>query len=286
MKKIKNMKILLILLMIFSITLVSCGKKDEKPSNKDDDKQEVTIYPIGLDITVDKKEFEINEKLSTNIIANVKYNDGTSKDVTDSIQIDSTKYNQAKDGTYEIIISYTEGNITAKSFFLAKVGTGKIEDSGQGNDKPDQSFGPGTYVLDALIDLENYSVSAPIVENTKFGGGFYTIKGSNAKRANASSFAIELGKAESSWIEFDITGTATVTVETSSTGETNSSVIGIYDSEDSLVENIEKITTVEGTTITTITYTLTTGTYRLLSQAKTSFSNRGVRVYKVTVVQA
>lgn len=286
MKKINNIKILLILLMIFSITLVSCGKKDEKPSKKDDDdNQEVSVYPIGLDITVDKKEFELNEEFTSNVNATAKYNDGTTKDVTTDLVIDSTKYDKSKDGTYEIIISYKEGNITTKSFFLATVGTGKIDDSTTGNDKQDQSFGPGTYVLDASIELENVQQGMTIAQNTKFGNGFFTLKGENAKRANASSFAIELGKAESSWIEFDITGTATLTVETSSTGSENSSVIGIFDSENSLVENIEKITTVEGTTITTITYTLTTGTYRLLSQAGTSFSNRGVRVYKVTVVQ-
>lgn len=287
MKKLNNIKILLILLMIFSITLIGCGKKDDTPSKKDDDNnQEVTVYPIGLDITVDKKEFKLNEEFSSNITASAKYNDGTTKDVTSSLEIDSSKYNKTKDGTYEIIISYKEGNITAKSFFFAKVGTGIIEDSGTDSDKTDQSFGPGTYILDAAIELENVQQGLPINPNTKFGNGFFTLKGDNAKRANASAFAIELGKAESSWIEFDITGTATVTVETSSTGSTNSSSIGIFDSENSLVENIEGKTTVDGTEIKTITYTLTTGTYRLLSQANTVNSNRGVRVYKITVVQA
>ncbi len=284
----KNKKITKIFLglVIVLLGLLVVGCKDKKKQNEHPKEEQSTVYPIGLDITVDKNEYAVNEEYTSNVTATAKYNDGTTKDVTSNITIDTSKFDKTKDGTYEIIVSYVEGKITAKSFFLAKVGTGKVNDDDQGGSGDEQVFGPGTYTLDAAIELETYMQSQAIPTDTKFAGGFYQMKGTTAKRANASAFAIELGKAESSWIEFEVTGTATVTVVCSSTGTVNSSAIAIFDSESSVINNNENITIVEGTDATTITYTLTTGNYRLLSQAGTAYSTRGVRVYKVTVTQA
>lgn len=284
----KNKKITKIFLglVIVLLGLLVVGCKDDKKKPEPAEPEEPTVYPIGLDIKVDKSEYAINEEYISNVTASAKYNDGTTKDVTSNITIDTSKFDKTKDGTYEIIVSYVEGKITAKSFFLAKVGTGKVEDDNPDVGDDTEIFGPGTYVLDAIIELENYMQSQAIPTDTKFGGGFYQMKGTGAKRANASAYAIELGKAESSWIEFEVTGTATVSIECSSTGSANSSAIAVFDSENSVVTNNENITIVEGTDVTIITYTLTTGTYRLLSQAGTVYSTRGVRVYKVTVTQA
>ena len=285
--KIKK-TILCIFMFILCFSLFSCKNNDDK---KDDDGGTPTPPPadilelIGLDISGYVSEYEIGEELNiSDLKAFAHYEDNTTKDVTEAIEIDTSKYNKEKDGTYEIIISYLENNVLAKSFFLATVGTGVNDDGNQGGND-EKVFGPGVYTLDMAVVLQDYVTDQPVYDNTSFVDGFYVLKGMNAKRANSSQFSLFLEKEETSWIEFDVNGTATVTIKVSSTGGTNTSVVAIYDSENSLVANNEGITDIYGTTETVITYTLTTGYYRLLSPAGMTNSTRGIRVYSIVVDQ-
>ena len=51
--------------------------------------------------------YALNQDIDTSIVkAFAHYSDNTTKDVTSSVQIDKSKYNKDKNGTYEIIISY------------------------------------------------------------------------------------------------------------------------------------------------------------------------------------
>lgn len=311
----KSYKILLIvsiiLVLITSVSLILIlGGKDNPPGGggggtppgpgPDDPNPPAPIVTlIGLDIYDEKETFiggqiinyELNEDIDTSFVkSTAQYSDGTRKDVTNSVVIDTSKYNKAADGTYEIIISYKEDNITAKSFFLAAVGTGQSSGGSNDGGEEEDVFGPGTYEFRADVDLQDVPQGGGIATGTKFVGGYFELAvpagGSGSfKRANSSTFAIELPKAETGWIEFEVTGTATVTIVVSSTGGSNDSSIAIYDEESALVANNEGITIVSGTTQTTLTYTLVSGTYRILSQAGTTNSNRGVRVYSVKVVQ-
>lgn len=300
---------LFVLLMFLCLTLVACGKPggggtDNPGGNtpggdtpKPDPDPIVNL--IGLDIYDQSDnfiggqiiEYSLNQDLDTSFIkAFAHYVDNETKDVTNDIIIDSSKYDKSKDGTYEIIISYTEDKVTVESFFLASVGTGQASGGNQGGNDQEEVFGPGTYEFSAAIDLQDVAQGGGIAVGSKYAGGYFELAipagGSGTfKRANSSTFALELPKAESGWIEFEVTGTATVTLVVSSTGGSNDSSIAIYDEESSLVANNEGITIVSGTEQTTITYVLTTGTYRILSQAGTTNSNRGVRVYSVKVVQ-
>ena len=277
--------IICIIMVILCLSLFSC-------KNNDDDGETPTPPPadilelIGLDISGCVSKYEIGEELNiSDLKAFAHYEDNTTKDVTEAIEIDTSKYNKEKDGTYEIIISYLENNILVKSFFFAVVGTGVNSDDNHG---PiiDKNFGPGTYSFIGSDDLLEYLANQGLAENTQFAEGYYTLKGLNAKRANSeTSYAIELPKEEAAWIEFEVTGDAVVTIECSSTGSSNTSVIAIYDSESSLVNNLSGTTDVSSTQITTLTYNLTSGYYRLLSPAGMSNSTRGVRVYSIVVVQ-
>lgn len=291
-------KIILFLLMIcMGVSLISCKKeKDPEPVDppivepNPDDPTPSKLYPIGLDLSGMKTGYNIGETFDmSGLKADARLSDYTTKDVTDKMIVDSKKYDNSKDGTYEIIVFYTEEidnvQITVKSFYFAIVGTGETEEENNGNDDPIKNFGPGLYKLDASVDLINYEKSAVIPINTKFADGYFVMKGVGSKRANAAVYAIELAKAETSWIEFIVTGTAQVTITCSSTGGSNTSVIALFNDENQLVANNEGITTVEGTNIITITYTITTGTYRILSQASTTYSTRGVRVYSIDVDQ-
>lgn len=287
--------VLLTLLLFLSACVKSTGNEEQDDPNlpKDPDDPiigELDPYPIGLNIETYKMTYTINEAFDGTIgKVEALYSDETLKDVTTSIVIDSSKFDNTKDGTYEIIISFKEDlnnkTYVVKSFFLAIVGTGQSTGGGPGDDDETNVFGPGTYTFDGSIDLISYDQGGPISVDTKFAGGFYTMKGAGSKRANATTYAIELVKAEGSWIEFEVNISATLTIVCSSTGSSNTSAIALFNDESQLVANNESITTVTGTTQITITYTLTTGTYRILSQANTSYSTRGVRVYKVTVIQ-
>ena len=303
---------LFVLLMFLSLTLVACGTTGGGGTNNPggnggnggntddpDPKPNPVVQLDGLDIYDQNDTFiggqiisyALNQDIDTSIVkAFAHYSDNTTKDVTSSVTIDSSKYNKAQDGTYEIIVSYTEGKITAKSFFLAKVGEGTISGGDQGGDGDGDVFGSGTYEFNAAVDLQDVAQGGGIATGSKYANGFFelAVPASGAgsfKRANSSTFALELPKAETGWIQFEVTGTATVTIVVSSTGGSNDSSIAVYDEESSLVQNNEGVTIVSGTNQVTITYTLTTGTYRILSQAGTTNSNRGVRVYSIKVVQ-
>ncbi len=284
--KNKYLKSLLVLLtMLLSITLVGCKDKDEDNGDDPTPPAGETIFPIGLNISGGKEVYAVGEQFDiSGLTATLQYADGTTKDVSAEVAVNSEKYNKDKDGTYEIVVTYSKDNYSVKNFFFAVVGTGASSGGNQG-DGDDKNFGPGTYELLAEVALQDYEQSMAVAANTQYCEGFFTIEGNGVKRANASAFAFELPKAESAWIEFEVTGTATVTLVVSSTGGSNTSAIAIYDSESSVVVNNENITAVEGTTQVTLTYTLPTGTYRILSQAGTTHSTRGVRVYSVKVVQ-
>lgn len=295
-------KIILMILFSLLLFLSACTKTPGKDNQIDDgtngngdnidetDDEPLDPYPIGLNIENYKVTYAINEEFNSTIgKVEAIYSDETTKDVTSLITVDSKKFDKTKDGTYEIIITFEENlnkkTYVVKSFYFAIVGTG--QGSGGGNEGNDEQkvFGPGTYIFDGSVDLISYEQGGTISVGTKFADGYFVMKGVASKRANATAYAIELVKAEGSWIEFEVNTTATVTIVCSSTGSNNTSVIAVFDDESQLVNNNESITTITGTTQVSITYTLTTGTYRILSQANTSYSTRGVRVYKVTVIQ-
>ncbi len=171
--------LLCIFMFILCFSLFSCKDND---NDKDDDGGTPTPPPadilelIGLDISGYVSKYEIGEELNINDLkAFAHYEDNTTKDVTEAIQIDTSNYNKDKDGTYEIIISYLENNILAKSFFLATVGTG-INDDGNQGDNDEKVFGPGIYTLDMAVALQDYGTDQPVTENTSFVDGYYVLK--------------------------------------------------------------------------------------------------------------
>ena len=117
--------------------------------------------------------------------------------------------------------------------------------------------------------------------------GFFTVVGSVTKRTNSdgSVKSVELGKDGTGAISFTVSGNAVVAVEFGSTGGSNTSTVGIWDAEGNLVSNLEGITEVTGTTATKLTYSLSAGTYRVVSPDASTHS-RGARVYTIVVTEA
>ena len=142
------------------------------------------------------------------------------------------------------------------------------------------------YKFDATTLTSIGADKASIPEGTTYTNGYFKTVGKVKQRTDSNTGnvkSLELEKALAGAIEFTVVGTATVKVEMSSTGGSNTSAVGLLRTEDnSIIENTEKITTVTGTGKTSITYeNLTAGTYQVVSPEDTN--NRGARVYTINV---
>ena len=144
-----------------------------------------------------------------------------------------------------------------------------------------------SYIFDATTLTSIGEDKAKIPEGTTYADGFFKTVGTITQRTDSKTGnvkSLELGKALSGGMEFTIVGTAKVTIEASSTGGSNTSPVGLLNTESNkIVENKELLSTVTGTTKTTLTYdNLEAGTYKVVSPEDAD-NNRGVRVYSITV---
>lgn len=155
----------------------------------------------------------------------------------------------------------------------------RAEESSGGSAK--YSFTPGT--LTAAADKE------AIPEGESVGtDGYFTIKGNVTKRTGSDGSVryIEVAKAGAGALQFTVTGTADVVLVMASTGGSNTSAAGLADASGKIVDNAENVTTVTGTSGTTMTYTgLGAGKYDIISPENAEFG-RGARVLSVDVTEA
>ena len=134
---------------------------------------------------------------------------------------------------------------------------------------------------------------ASVPENQEFAS-YFIVKGTGTIRGNSDTYSLEVAKQGGSYLEFTVTGTANVTIQVSSTSNSNTSAIGLKGSDGQIVENIENITTIKGSTKQTITYeNLKADTYQVLAPIIDNIdpgtasadnpNGRGVRIYSVIV---
>ena len=71
------------------------------------------------------------------LVATAEYEDGTTADVTKEVSIDAAAFDSAKEGTYEIELSYGDGAFT-KSFEVVVAAKSSVSDGTQDKD-PDQN---------------------------------------------------------------------------------------------------------------------------------------------------
>lgn len=143
------------------------------------------------------------------------------------------------------------------------------------------TFEPGT--LKASADKE------AMTEGESVGtDGYFTIKGNVTKRTGGDGSVkyIEVAKASGGSLQFTVTGTADVVLVMASTGGSNTSAVGLADESGKIVDNKEKVSTVTGTSGTTMTYTgLKAGQYDIISPENAEYG-RGARVLSVEVTEA
>lgn len=69
----------------------------------------VVNYLIGIDVQLREKEFLVGTEYSTeDLVVLAVYKDGSTKDVTELVNVNSSQYNKDVVGCYEIIIDYSE----------------------------------------------------------------------------------------------------------------------------------------------------------------------------------
>lgn len=142
------------------------------------------------------------------------------------------------------------------------------------------TFEPGT--LTAAADKE------AIPEGETVGtDGYFTVKGNVTKRISGDSVKyIEVAKAGGGSLQFEVTGTADVVLVMASTGGSNTSAAGLADASGKILDNGENVTTVTGTSGTTMTYTgLGAGKYDIISPENAEYG-RGARILSVEVTEA
>ena len=147
----------------------------------------------------------------------------------------------------------------------------------------------GFHEFDVTTDVTVGADKEAIPEGTIYDN-FFKVVGTVTQRVKEGAvYAIEVGKNATGAIEFTLTQTSYVSVMFSSTGGSNTSLIGIIDAEGNLIANEEGITEVTGANDgkTVVNYTLEPGTYRVVSPVETTTEyKRGARVYTIDVIPA
>ena len=185
------------------------------------------------------------------------------------------------------------GTVTEEQVSINPKGHSFVEGACSACGEVDPEYnGPKTYSFH-FSDVVAGADKDAIAEGTTYADGYFTIVGTVTQRVkDGAVYCVEVAKNGTGAIQFIVTGTATVEVQFSSTGGSNTSKIGIFDADGNLVANNEGITEVTGASagMTVVTYNLTAGTYTVVSPAsnvdagETDY-NRGARVYYVNVTE-
>ena len=152
--------------------------------------------------------------------------------------------------------------------------------------EPSDEGGIKTYQFAASsIDATGLDDKSSVAAGTAYAKGYFTVTGTVLRKiTDGKMVAYEVGKGASGGLQFTVNGTAEVTLAMGSTGSSNTSAVGIVDLNNNLIPNKEGITTVTGTAEVIMTYTLTSGIYKITSPVD-SENARNARLYSVVVVE-
>ena len=147
----------------------------------------------------------------------------------------------------------------------------------------------GIYVFEAAIDaiISKLEKKAAIPEGKYGTDNYFTLSGT-ATRGNSNTYSAELGKAENGTLSFTVQGTASVTINITSTGSSNTSDFALLKSDGTKVipdGETTGIITVYGTNpVKEVKYSkLEAGTYQICSPKDGNNTGRGVRILSAKV---
>lgn len=100
------------------------------PNNGGEEQPKTTAKLTSLEVTAPGKvDYKVGEQLDlTGFKAIAKYDDNSTKDVTESVEFDSINMNKA--GSKFVIVSYTENGVSVKGYFEIKVSEGSSSAAG------------------------------------------------------------------------------------------------------------------------------------------------------------
>lgn len=186
-------------------------------------------------------------------------------------------------GTYNLNVTYRQEQLTEGYDDVVVTDSVEIVIA-----EPIEEGGIKTYQFAASqISCEGVTDKNPIAAGTAFARGYFVVFGTVTQRLNSAATAtssVEVAKGGQGGIQFTVSGTAEVTLSMGSTGGSNTSAVGIVDSANNLVSNKEGITHAVGTGETIMTYTLTSGIYKVISPSDATY-DRAARLYSLIVVQ-
>ncbi len=144
----------------------------------------------------------------------------------------------------------------------------------------------GTYEFNAA-ELTAAADKETIAAGTAFASGYITTFGELTKRTSGEKVkSVEVGKSAGSGFSFTVSGKAEVSFTASSTGGSNTSRVGILNGTGELVadKSGKTYTDITGTSAQEVAYTLSAGTYRIVSPE--SEYNRGARIYTISITDS
>ena len=147
----------------------------------------------------------------------------------------------------------------------------------------------GIYVFEAAIDaiISKLEKKAAIPEGKYGTDNYFTFSGT-VTRGNSSTFSAEVGKTETGYMSFAVQGQASVTINITSTGSSNTSDFALLKSDGTKVipdGETTGIITVYGTDpVKEVKYSkLEAGTYQICSPKDGNNTGRGVRILSAKV---
>ena len=147
----------------------------------------------------------------------------------------------------------------------------------------------GIYVFEAAIDaiISKLEKKAAIPEGKYGTDNYFTFSGT-VTRGNSSTFSAEVGKTETGCMSFAVQGQASVTINITSTGSSNTSDFALLKSDGTKVipdGETTGIITVYGTNpVKEVKYSkLEAGTYQICSPKDGNNTGRGVRILSAKV---
>ncbi len=81
-----------------------------------------SLSDISIKSHPTKTNYKINDTFSASgLVVEAIYDDGSSKEVTSKCNVDSSRFDSSKNGSYEIVVSYNEGEVSVNKRFTVSV---------------------------------------------------------------------------------------------------------------------------------------------------------------------
>ena len=143
----KNLSIIISCILALALALVSCGKKDSKPTSSSVPEKAVE----KIEVNGAKTEFAYNEDFSFGGEVVATYEDETTKVIESGYSVDSSAFQKGKQGDYTITVTY-KGQSCSYKVSVLETPIVSIELSGM---RTEFNWGDG-FIFDGVVEGTEY----------------------------------------------------------------------------------------------------------------------------------